>query len=274
MNAGYLEDPYIPLFFKDQDAGLRKQPMLNLGTLIRTKFIDEKILEFIDHFSSSASVVQILSLGAGWDTRAYILSDILQHQRQGKCTPKIEYYEIDFEHVFRKKKMILSSLPLENLSLHLIGSDLSYWPTCLAELIRDDFNPALPTFVLCELVFVYLPQSTTSIILHSLRDILSKEARYLIVEPFTNGNDPFGSQLQSHFSQSSLPTSILLEFPTKESQLKRFSTFQPSLVTMFELYETWLSLGEKKRLHTLQWMDELEEWKLLANHYLFILNKL
>lgn len=267
MRAGYLEDKFIEKLRPDGAMHERKQPLINLGTYLRTHYIDVKLHEFIERmFKSGSFEVQVLCLGAGWDTRPYRLARALGPDRVGH----IAYYEIDLRLIQRGKLTRLGQGRLsEQLELVPISQDLCQWPACVAALQAAGFSTSLPTFVICELVLVYLPPLDTQAIFQWIATQMSL-AEVLIVDPFAR-NDSFGKQMLGHFQAYKIPTQALLSYPTEEDQAARFSMLSNVRTnTMLDLYNSWLSRDEKCRLQALDWLDEMEEWNLLAQHYCFI----
>lgn len=71
---GYLSDPFASLLYKAQRVGpsagsARKAPLINIGTHHRTCALDA----VVDSFLAAAPDGQIVSLGAGSDTRFWRL---------------------------------------------------------------------------------------------------------------------------------------------------------------------------------------------------------
>lgn len=66
VQSGYLEDPYAGLVYKLRlGERPKKAPLINVGTHHRTYALDK----VIDSFTAGQEKVQIVSLGAGSDTR-------------------------------------------------------------------------------------------------------------------------------------------------------------------------------------------------------------
>lgn len=78
-------------------AGARRPPIINIGTYLRCRSIDDLVERFLAD-EAAGKKKQIISLGAGSDSRFWKLSS-----RQ-EIRDKVEHYmEIDFEQVARKK---------------------------------------------------------------------------------------------------------------------------------------------------------------------------
>ena len=70
--AGYLPpDPYAQLLAPDASADARRPPLINIGTYLRAHEMDARVSQFVD--AAAPASVQIVSLGAGSDTRFWRL---------------------------------------------------------------------------------------------------------------------------------------------------------------------------------------------------------
>jgi hypothetical protein len=71
VTMGYMEDDCIHYFVKTDDIhGPRKSPIIHRGTYARCKSIDN-IVEWFINRKTSHGRKQIISLGAGFDTRYF-----------------------------------------------------------------------------------------------------------------------------------------------------------------------------------------------------------
>ena len=97
----YFNDPYVKLF---ADKNTRKMyPIINRGTWARVQAYRQTIANFIQTFLIERKLdVNIVSLGAGFDTTHFWLQDVLAQQGPdlGK---KVCYVEIDYDQVVAKK---------------------------------------------------------------------------------------------------------------------------------------------------------------------------
>jgi O-methyltransferase involved in polyketide biosynthesis len=76
VNKGYLtDDPFIPYFVARARFLPPRAPLINVGTFIRATAIDELVNSWIE----ANDEVQIISLGAGSDTRFWRLSVTWQY---------------------------------------------------------------------------------------------------------------------------------------------------------------------------------------------------
>jgi O-methyltransferase involved in polyketide biosynthesis len=92
IQQNYLKDDFSKYFMKKFD---RKPPIINRGTFLRTRGIDEKIAEFVKENKDG----NIISLGAGSDSRYFIL-------KSESVNPGL-YVEIDYCQITAKKAMTI-----------------------------------------------------------------------------------------------------------------------------------------------------------------------
>lgn len=201
---GYLNDPFASLFVRSASSEtVTRPPLINIGTFLRTWSIDRIVSSFLDARSSPNTGTdtdrfepkQILSLGAGTDTRFFRLWNERQAPRH-----LVRYVEVDFAETIKKKiEVITSNAPLREglqqpisigssntvylfiLNLHhqtdserptlksqvynLVPGDLRTFVSTIAPSL---FTPSsaegepllrsdIPTLVIAECVLIYLP---------------------------------------------------------------------------------------------------------------------
>lgn len=91
---GYLNDPFIKYFYPKSPQ--RKPPLINRGYFARV-YTFQKL---ISNFCEIHDRVQIVSLGAGYDTTFWKLQ---------KSSTSMKYIEIDFKNIVQKKSFIIQS---------------------------------------------------------------------------------------------------------------------------------------------------------------------
>ncbi|GKT59219.1 leucine carboxyl methyltransferase 1 [Colletotrichum tofieldiae] len=285
VNAGYLADPYAQ-FFVENLAGPppRRLPIINRGTYTRTVALDNLIDSFLDDpdgMQSGSKQRQIISLGAGTDTRPFRL-----FPRAGR--PELVYHEIDFAVTVRKKARIVQSVPplRQILGVPSVEEDGSWSsqpsPTdkyyChsrdLRDLVRDSAPPLaglrtdIPTLLISECCLCYLETSTTKDIAAWFEQKIPNLA-IIIYEPI-RPDDPFGKMMTSNLAarRIRMPTLESYKLPQDQTQRLRDAGFEhANALTVERIWESWVSTDEKERVDRLEGLDEVEEWKLLADHY-------
>jgi len=65
-----------------------------------------------------------------------------------------------------------------------------------------------------------------------------------------------------------MPTLESYKLPQHQTQRLRDAGFEhANTLTVERIWENWVSTEEKERVDRLEGLDEVEEWKLLADHY-------
>ena len=74
VSLGYLDDPFAPLLHKTPPgSSSRKPPLINVGTHHRTWALDRLVDGFFEACAADGVEGQVVSLGAGSDTRFWRL---------------------------------------------------------------------------------------------------------------------------------------------------------------------------------------------------------
>ncbi|KAI0022396.1 S-adenosyl-L-methionine-dependent methyltransferase [Xylariomycetidae sp. FL0641] len=269
---GYINDPFAQFFV--QHPVQQKQPMINRDKLIST---------FLSR--TEGQVRQIISLGAGTDTRCFKLFS-------QPSLSNIVYHEIDFPAVASKKRQLVNSAPslrsiLPNIELkgetwssHHLLNGCQYW--ChgmdLRDILKENFSgiagirPDPPTLLISECCLCYLEVAEANKIVKYFVDRLPKLSM-VIYEPI-HPNDAFGKQMASNLEQIRhirMPT--VKEFPEnrdQETRLQNAGFPSAKCITIEKLWEKWIPPKEKDRLDNLERLDEVEEWNLMADHYAIV----
>lgn len=65
----YINDPFVKYFVPRAQFQPPRPPLINIGTYVRTKGIDDLVEEWLKLAENTGKQCQIVSLGAGTDTR-------------------------------------------------------------------------------------------------------------------------------------------------------------------------------------------------------------
>ncbi|TGJ86220.1 hypothetical protein E0Z10_g2511 [Xylaria hypoxylon] len=283
VDLGYLEDQYSRFFVQApaMGAAVRRLPIINRGTYTRTTALDRLIGSFLS--ATDGQERQIVSLGAGTDTRAFRLFN-------KESQAKLIYHEVDFPTVIARKYHLVRSIPALRAVIQRPGSidrthtwrdeDLpdgsQYW--CygldLRDLSKPDVTPLaglrtdVPTLLLSECCLCYLEVTEASKVIKYFTDRISclSSVIYEAVHP----NDPFGKQMVSNLAARRIRMPTLEEYTdpsTQEARLRDAGFDSVHSLTIERIWEDWISPDEKERVDNLEGLDEVEEWSLLADHY-------
>ncbi|KAF5123667.1 Leucine carboxyl methyltransferase 1 [Metarhizium anisopliae] len=301
VELGYLEDPYARFFVTGPPT--RRLPIINrglyrgtktaitpirtdtdghTGTYMRTKSLDAMVDAFLSH--NGPSLKQVISLGAGTDTRPL-------HMLQKPGAQNLIYHEVDFEPTCRRKLAITQSSPglhriFKDLSIHDGGSwsaepskggeyhchalDLRSISESITELpshIRSD----VPTLLLSECCLCYLTQQDSENVLNFFSSKIHSLAA-LLYEPMPL-HDAFGDMMVSNLKARHIYMPSLQTYKDQQGQLARLrhSGFDSvGYATIENTWDKWVDEKERERVDRLEGLDEVEEWKLLAAHYVVV----
>nr|KAJ3419354.1 carboxy methyl transferase for protein phosphatase 2A [Polyrhizophydium stewartii] len=99
--TGYLADPFVSVLLKRLPH--RVAPIMHRGTYVRTAALDALVARFMGVAAAAGRRSQVVSLGAGSDTRFLLL----KVGQEGRRNPGL-YVEIDFPQITSKKAMALA----------------------------------------------------------------------------------------------------------------------------------------------------------------------
>jgi [phosphatase 2A protein]-leucine-carboxy methyltransferase len=69
VKQGYLEDPFVAHLVPRAQFQPARPPLINIGTYVRSKSIDSLVDQWLEYCEREQKSCQIVSLGAGSDTR-------------------------------------------------------------------------------------------------------------------------------------------------------------------------------------------------------------
>ena len=268
--AGYLEDEFTVSFFPVGQEIPKRYPIINRGTYVRTKAIDKLVTRFLDTQPNQRK--QIISLGAGSDTRYFRM-----------CAQKeaeVVYHELDFEaNVYQKRATIRSSGVLSKLtvpkpqgsSYHLHALDLRDL-TAKSPPVIPNFEEDLPTLILSECCLCYLPPDIATSVVQYFTMNLKGALAMVLYEPI-GPFDPFGKTMVTNLASRGIHMQTIKRYASLEAERQRLrlaglSDGQGARdVHQIWASDEWISAAERERIEKVEWLDEVEEWKLLASHY-------
>jgi [phosphatase 2A protein]-leucine-carboxy methyltransferase len=223
---------------------------------------------------------QIVSLGAGTDTRPFRLFG-----EQGY--PNLIYHEIDFSVTSAKKlKTVEAVPPLASILANRSTGETSDWSSkplngeyyCHGLDIRrlsptsTDTLPGLrtdvPTLILSECCLCYLSQEEAEDVLKYFSSRIPNTA-VIIYEPIHLG-DPFSDTMVSNLAARNIHMPSLEHRRDEAARLQRIGFETTRQLTIDRIWTKWVSVEEKERVDRLEGLDEIEEWQLLAGHYVVV----
>ncbi|KAJ5901837.1 hypothetical protein N7495_002365 [Penicillium taxi] len=287
---GYMDDPYATSLTSPGNA-TRRLPIINRGTYVRTTAIDQLVARFLGPYSpKSKHKKQIISLGSGSDTRVFRLLSARQPS-------DLIYHELDFPVNTTEKIRAIRSTPLlqqalvinspgDEVTISEAGDGLhspSYHihPIDLRSLssnssiteILPGVEKQLPTLLISECCLVYLsPSEAAQVVTFFTESLLDSTVSLgLIVYEPIRPHDSFGRTMVSNLAARGIQLQTLNKYDSLEAQRARllqhgFTSGQSAADIDF-LWRFWVAEDEKERVASLEMLDEMEEWQLLARHY-------
>ncbi|KAH8698599.1 leucine carboxyl methyltransferase superfamily protein [Talaromyces proteolyticus] len=134
-------------------------------------------------------------------------------------------------------------------------------------------DTSLPTLLISECCLIYLsPHDADSVVDYFAKKVFPNTTPLglVIYEPI-RPDDPFGRTMVSNLAARGIQLQTLHKYSSLKAQKQRlrdhgFDTGQEVADIDF-IWNRWISEGEKERVAMLEMLDEIEEWRLLAQHY-------
>lgn len=297
VEAGYLDDPFAKYFVLGEEQ--KRLPIINRGTYVRTKAIDNLVDQFLS--KNSEQEKQIISLGAGSDTRFFRLMGRrpVTHGRGFLQRPNVIYHEIDFQaNTIQKLRPVTklgelcgyigapvslshSTNPSEVYDVDTLHADQYHVhpldlrdldPSRPAPRSFDFIDTALPTLIISECCLCYLPPAAAdTVALYFAQHLFpnSTSVGLILYEPI-NSNDPFGKIMVSNLAARGIVLQTLKKYGSLEAQAARMKSYglkSTGGASVKTLWDKGVEEEEKERVAGLEMVDEVEEWELLAAHY-------
>lgn len=272
----------------DSKFHVLKSPVINRGTWLRTIAVNIVIKDFIHQTQNER--IQIVSLGAGNDTRAFQLLPTNHNN--------LTYYELDFEQSCKVKKFSIlsdsilakslgittSNDPLEFQSssssgkldspyYHLIPCDLRDLNN-LKQNFPSDFDWNAKTLILSECCICYMDTKESNNLLQFFKNNL-KQGMFLIYDPIggeTSHDSRYGEVMVHNLKTRGIEMPNLMVYNTIPKQRNRFLQIgiKPEQLVTCDLkyvYHNWIDEKEINRISKLEMLDEIEELDLINSHY-------
>lgn len=283
VELGYLDDPFAKYFVAQGPPGhaIRRLPIINRGTYTRAKAIDRLISLFL--VEGAGEERQIVSLGAGSDTRCF------RYFSQPGVKGLI-WHELDFPVTSsRKLRTVQANPPLRSIianpedaaggmwSSQNLPNGCQYW--CHGLDLRDfskadkptlkGIKPHIPTLLVSECCLCYLEHPEAKEVIKHFADKIPNLS--IVIYETVKPDDAFGKQLVSNLANRRIRMPTLDVYKTtadQERRLKDAGFDNVRNMTVDNVWTTWIPTEEKERLDELEGLDEVEEWNLLAGHYI------
>jgi len=211
---GYFSDEFVKLFARSEK---RMFPIINRGTWARVYAVRQILTRFLAQYEGSTKV-NILSLGAGYDSSYFWLK-----RAHPDIDSKLDYIEIDFSHVVKRKATIikdkavlreliafratprsatLAAHDIEADGYKLFESDVRDGAIIMEKLRSMSVQPELPTLVLTECLLIYMRSDETRAVLDWTMDYFGREGHIAFLNyEMINPDDQFGRMMLENLEQ-------------------------------------------------------------------------
>ncbi|KXJ92426.1 S-adenosyl-L-methionine-dependent methyltransferase [Microdochium bolleyi] len=203
---------------------------------------------------------------------------------------RLIYHEIDFPATSGKKLQLVQAVPALRAILPDVQGTEHEWSSAnlpngcqywchgvdLRELPATDSVKSLqgmradvPTLVVSECCLCYLEVGDATAVVKHFTDKIH-DLSLILYEPILP-HDAFGQQMVSNLAARRLRMPTVQTYVDSQRQQKRLRDAgfeQARGMTIGEVWKNWTPPDEKTRVDSLEGLDEVEEWDLLASHYM------
>ncbi|KAF8633361.1 hypothetical protein AX17_004532 [Amanita inopinata Kibby_2008] len=298
VQKGYLVDPFIKHLVPRAHLHSPRSPLINIGTFVRSFAIDDIVFQWLDLAQQSGQKCQIVSLGAGSDTRFWRIATGTRRESLAR------YIEVDFTDITTKKAMAIKKsntlsavlgdptrialsqggTALNSAVYHLLPCDLRLPPSeALGKLLASPvgtssedgsveplLSPSLPTLLLFECVLAYMTPESSSTLLRWFADYFSGGVLGCVVYEMFKLDDSFGKVMVNNLKSRNVTLPGAEPYTTLDSLKARFYDVGfpiANAVTLRDIRRTYIEPTELERVSRLEMLDEVEELELVLEHY-------
>lgn len=264
----YLDDPFVQFFARDNTVV--NSPLMNRGTWLRTKGIEQSVHAFAT--AHNGQPIQIISFGAGVDTLYFRL------KRGAPDVNLAKYVELDLADLVAQKQRIIQRNPI--FKEHT-GEEYALLPCNLLQpedvmaLLKQHVAPGVPTILLAEMVFVYIEEPITTKLLHrTVNEVLGGPTTSieLITYDAMLPNDRFGKMMIENLGHIGVEFKGIASLPTPADHEKRALSVGFAYVKCCSMKQLYLTVprATMMALNKLEMIDDWDEWNLVHEHYCFL----
>jgi len=275
VNLGYFKDDYVKFFTRRTNE--RRPPIINRGSYARYMGFEIFIKKFLE---AGDMKKQIVVLGAGSDTKYFNLK---QENKQPYKFFEIDYPQITFKKIqtIKRNKQIsnligdyeinIGSTELYGQDYYIISEDLKYFETkVVPKLEQHGFDKNLPTMFISECVMIYMEPTDSDAIVQWI----SKNIPTAMIMAYEQilPNDNFGQMMIKNLKARNIELKGIEAYPDLEDQKKRYLSRgwdQAFAININYFFNSHIDPSEYHRQMLIEIFDEIEEWRLIAQHYCF-----
>lgn len=199
---------------------------------------------------------------------------------------EVSYHELDFQENTRAKVEQLKSAAFVQAARELCAIDTNDFHYTEDSLTSVDYHvhaqdlrklsdnipglkEDLPTLILSECCLIYLsPEEADAVLAYFMKFFDQVSLAITIYEPI-RPNDAFGKTMVRNLIARGIHLQTFERYAELENQITRLQhyQFQACAEDTEFIWREWVDGKEKERVDGLEWMDEIEEFVLLAKHY-------
>ena len=131
------------------------------------------------------------------------------------------------------------------------------------------FDSMIPTLLISECCLIYLSPEKAEEVLACFSSMFTATSLAIVIyEPF-RPNDPFGKTMIRNLMTRGIVLQTIERYSDIPQQQHRLASlsFEAKAVDTDTIWRKWIGQNEKSRIDKLEWLDEVEEFELLAKHY-------
>ena len=302
VSEGYWPDAFARHFVPPHALhGPSPGPMINRGQYARVAAVRSVCEQFLATTAAKGLPAQIISLGAGFDTLFWQL-------HAAGTAPRL-FVELDQSSVVTQKGTLIASTPallvplnpVDRLALfgggrdgpeaisaagaaatagpaagglyRLLAADLNEVSHVAAALEAAGWRAGEPTLVVAECVLVYMDEPASTALLSWFASTCPRAV--LVSYEMIHPHDPFGRMMVDNLRRRGCPLLGLPAIPDVAAQearcVERAGWTRASGMSMLAFYEQVVTPAERQRVGKIGLLDELEEYRMLLEHYCVLL---
>jgi [phosphatase 2A protein]-leucine-carboxy methyltransferase len=278
VSKGYWNDDFVGHFTRFLSSSAvrdHKAPEMSRGYYARVHGIQNVTGKFLKIHKNQCNIINI---GCGYDTLYFNLFS--------NGNAPLKYIEIDFKQVCKFKTRIIKSnkkildtianptygdndYEIYSDTYNLVNVDLRSLNELSTKLNKIlDLPSDRPTLVISECVLIYMTTDSSNGLLKYFTDNFRK-CSFINYEQF-NLNDKFGQIMIENMQMRSCKLLGIESCLTRTSQADRFRKCgfpNCKIISMTDYYNNNIESTERKRIESIEFLDEIELLYQLLDHY-------
>ena len=287
VQLNYWEDPFID--FLSHGHPERKAPEINRGYYARVSAMSQLLHQLVSVIEKTGSPVQIVNLGAGFDTLYWRLKS--HSKDKGSAVANLRaFVELDMMavtmrklHYIRRRPQLLqvlgedirfSSSELHASDYHLVTADLRSVDQDDGKALHDKLfkdcglDASVPSIFISECVLVYMEPSLSSRLLSWISGHFDR--CFHVNYEQVNLDDRFGHIMMDNLHEihaDLLGLEVCKSLATQEQRFTQAGWEEARAWDMNHIYSHFLPRAEVERIEKIEFLDERNLLEQLLSHY-------